>query len=191
MENILVQTKTNSDVLDWIKQHGDKSQKDLLEEAKLFFGSFDGCKTKLSKLVEHFKQENKRRKNTAHRKLMKECGGRGKTGYIPPEEFIPKCFASTDACTFCEKTFDTNSDLRDHIISKHIDYVKKCWSKEALESVALCEDYATWLEQENNIETDRLFEERKELEKGNKILWEINQNLAKTKETFRFHRKET
>ena len=44
MENISVRIKTNIDVLDWINQHKDKSQQDLLEEAKIFFGSFNGGK---------------------------------------------------------------------------------------------------------------------------------------------------
>ena len=46
MENISVPTKTNSDVLDWINQHKEKSQQDLLKEAKIFFGSFNGGKKK-------------------------------------------------------------------------------------------------------------------------------------------------
>ena len=184
MENISVPTKTNSDVLDWINQHKEKSQQDLLEEAKIFFGSFNGGKKKLSQLVEKLKAENKRRKNAAHRKLMKQCGGGGVTGYIPPKDYIPKCFAATDTCNICEEQFNTNSDLRDHIRSKHTDYVKKCWSMEAFESVTLCEEYENWLKAENNIETDKIMEERKELEKGNKILRERNQNLANTQDTF-------
>ena len=115
---------------------------------------------------------------------MKECGGGGVTGYIPPQDYIPKSFDATDTCNLCEKHFYTNSYLRDHIRSNHTDYVKKCWSMEAFERVTLCEEYDTWLKTENNIETDRLMEERKELEKGNKILRERNQNLANSQDTF-------
>ena len=46
MENISIPTKTNSYVLDWINQHKEKSQQDLLEEAKKFSGSFNGGKKK-------------------------------------------------------------------------------------------------------------------------------------------------
>ena len=54
MEQILNNgIKTNQDVLDWAKENEGKSQDTPLDAAKVFFGSFNGGKQKMSKDIEN------------------------------------------------------------------------------------------------------------------------------------------
>ena len=63
---------------------------------------------------------------------MKHCGGGGKEGNIPPYEYVPECFANGEMCDICKTVFNINHELRIHAQSVHKDYVKKCWSKDAI-----------------------------------------------------------
>ena len=142
MESSII--KTNKEVLEWSKKHSDKSQRALLDEANSFFGTFVGSKQKLNRLIVKLGDENKRK---AHNDLMKECGGGGKEGCIPPEEYVPDCFQTDFVCNFCEKSVQDTNELKDHVKSEHKEYLKICWSKDALENFYPHEKYKTWLEQ--------------------------------------------
>ena len=99
MEN---QYKTNADVLDWIKGNEGKSQLHFLDEVQKFFGFFSGRKKKLNNIIRRLKEENKKRKRNAHKALMKQCGGTGKEGNIPPTSYLPDCFVNSETCRICE-----------------------------------------------------------------------------------------
>ena len=142
MENSPI-VRTNLEVLEWIKRNEGISQQAFLEEAQDFFGSFSGGKKKLSNLIEKLKEENKKRKRKAHTALMKECGGTGKEGSIPPTEYVPDCFANAATCKICGEKFKTNCELREHAKSLHNDEIIKVWSKDALLNVGLYEQYET------------------------------------------------
>ena len=146
--------KTNKEVLEWSKNHLEKSQRALLDEAKIFFGTFVGSKEKLNRLIVKLRDDNKKRKRKAHSNLMKECGGGGKEGSIPHEEYVPDCFVTDLACNICEQSFDTNNELKEHAKSVHKEYLQPCWSKDALENFHLYAEYKTWLEQEFEIDVD-------------------------------------
>ena len=51
--------KTNKEVLEWSKNHLEKSQRALLDEAKIFFGTFVGSKEKLNRLIVKLRDDNK------------------------------------------------------------------------------------------------------------------------------------
>ena len=38
---------------------------------------------------------------------MKDCGGGGKEGNIPPAGYVPECFSSEIMCLFCNLDFNT------------------------------------------------------------------------------------
>ena len=146
--------KTNKEVLEWSKKHLGKSQRALLDEAKTFFGTFVGSKERLHKLIVKSRDENKKRKRKAHSALMKECGGGGKEGSIPPEEYVPDCFQTDFVCKICEKSFDDTNELKEHAKYNHQEYLKICWSKDALENIYLYEEYKSWLEHQFEIDFD-------------------------------------
>ena len=71
MEQILNNgIKTNQNVLDWAKDYEGKSQQTLFDAAKVFFGSFNGGKQKMSKYIKKLKEENKSRKRLAHKQTL-------------------------------------------------------------------------------------------------------------------------
>ena len=177
--------KTNQEVLNWLKLNEEKSQQAILVEANVFFGSFPGGKTKLNKDMAKLKDEDKRRKRKAHKNLMKDCGGGGKEGNIPPDEYVPQSFAIGEICPICKQDFNSNEELRKHSRITHEDHVKKCWSSDAMANVALYSEYGTWLESSYDTSTiNQLEQERAQLEKQNKVLRERNENLAQTQETY-------
>ena len=177
--------KTNQEVLDWLKLNEEKSQEAILVEANVFFGSFPGGKTKLNKDMAKLKDENKRRKRKAHKNLMKGCGGGGKEGNIPPDEYVPQSFAIGEICPICKQNFHSNEELRRHSRTTHEHHVKKCWSSDAMANVAFYSEYGTWLESSYDTSTiDKLEQEREQLERQNKVLRERNKNLAQTQETY-------
>ena len=155
MENSPI-VRTNLEVLEWIKRNEGISQQAFLEEAQDFFGSFSGGKKKLSNLIEKLKEENKKRKRRAHTALMKECGGTGKEGSIPPTEYVPDCFANAATCKICGEKFKTNCELREHAKSLHNDEIIKVWSKDALLNVGFYEQYKTWLGKYFEMDIDKL-----------------------------------
>ena len=163
----------------WIKEHEGKSEQALLlDDAIVFFGLFPGAKKKLKIVIEKIKVENKKRKQKAHRSLMKQCGGGGKQGNIPPEVYVPECFANTEKCKLCRTVFYSNNDLREHAKIRHADYVMKRWSSDALSNVTQYNEYKTWLEQKNDID---IFNE---LEKGNDVLQKRNDIIGQCQEAY-------
>ena len=148
--------RTNLEVLNWSKEHEGESQQLLLDEAQKFFGSFSGGKKKLSNLIQKLKEENKKRKRNAHKALMKQCGGKGSEGNIPPTEYVPDCFVNAETCNICGEKFKTNSELRDHAKYLHESYVTKYWSKDALLNIGLYDQYKTWLGENFEIDFDKL-----------------------------------
>ena len=111
--------KTNKEVLERSKKHLENFQRALLDEAEIFFGTFVGSKDKLYRLIGKLRYDNKKRKRKEHSNLMKECGGGGKEGNIPHEEYVPECFVTVLVCNICEQCFDTSNKLRDHAKSDH------------------------------------------------------------------------
>ena len=53
------------------------------------FGKFPGDHKTFKSWKWKFIAEHKSKKQEAHRSLMKECGGTGKQGDIPPTEYFP------------------------------------------------------------------------------------------------------
>ena len=106
--------KTNKEVLERSKKHLENFQRALLDEAEIFFGTFVGSKDKLYRLIGKLRYDYKKRKRKEHSNLMKECGGGGKEGSIPHEEYVPDCFMIVFVCNICEQSFDTNNELREH-----------------------------------------------------------------------------
>ena len=138
--------KTNKEVLDFIKENENTSQKEMFNAAIVFFGSFSGGKKKLDGDISRLKAENKSRKRKAHKNLMKDCGGGGKEGNIPPAEYMPECFDSDKMCFICNLDFNTNENLREHAKMVHKEHVKKCWSNDAMANILLYHEYKNWLE---------------------------------------------
>ena len=60
---------------------------------------------------------------------MKGCGGGGKEGSIPHEEYVPDCFVTDLAFNICEQSFDTNNELKEHAKSDHKEYLKRVGQK--------------------------------------------------------------
>ena len=77
---------------------------------------------------------------------MKMCGGGGKHGNIPPKEFIPhNLLVEAGKCGKCDETFESNSDLKIHILNEHKADVKKACANEAGEMIEVDDKYVDWL----------------------------------------------
>ena len=97
-----------------------------------------------------------KRKINAHKSLMKQCGGTGKEGNIPPTSYLPDCFVNSETCRISGKKFNTNSELREHARHVHEGYVTKCWSNDALLNVSLYEQYETRLKEKFEMDADKV-----------------------------------
>ena len=171
--------KTNKEVLDFIKENENTSQKEMFNAAIVFFGSFSGGKKKLDGDISRLKAENKSRKRKAHKNLMKDCGGGGKEGNIPPAEYMPECFDSDKMCFVCNLDFNTNENLREHAKMVHKEHVKKCWSNDAMANILLYHEYKHWLESPYVMEIEKTPEKSKMLP-----LRERNLNIIQPPEAY-------
>ena len=177
--------RTNKETLQWLKSNADKPREDLLVEAKVFVGVFKGQHQKLSIWKTKIEAENKSKKQKAHRSLLKECGGEGKHGEIPPKAYVPDWFSTGNTCQMCMINFQGNNELREHARSFHNLHVKQWWSKDALENVHTYKDYSDWLDEETEFERDKVKDAKKEetvLKKTNEEIRERNQDLLKNQE---------
>ena len=130
----------------WLKNlTGQKYSNSTLEQAKTFFGSFDGDHKKFHLWREHFMREHKQLKQGIHTQLMKACGGTGSHFDIPPTDFLPHSMTVGDKCTQCNARFNSDATLNEHIKNSHKDHVKRAYSKEALEMVLKDPKYVDWL----------------------------------------------
>ena len=179
--------RTNRETLDWLKLNSGLSQTELLIEVQGYFGTFSGQKQKINTWKKKFEAENKSQKQKAHRNLMKECGGSGKHGEIPPVNYVTEWFELGEQCPMCKISFKDSADLKEHARSYHGDYIKKWWSKSAIEHIHEYKDYNDWLDKETNMENDETHNKNEileELKKTNEILIEKNKELAENNDTF-------
>ena len=113
-----------------------------------------------------FISEHKAKKQEAQRKLMKPSGGIGKHGQDSPLEHFPIMNETNQLCDMCKIQFSNNSEMRNHIRNIHVDFIKKCFSKEALTNVIHNESYREWLEEITILDKDQLSIEKKKLALG-------------------------
>ena len=165
--------RTNEDTLIWLKQISSKPLREGLEAAIKFFGYFEGDHKTFSSWKDTFVSEHKSIKQEAHRRLMKQCGGTGKHGDVPPEDYYPSenitFVTEENECKKCEETFNSSSDLKTHVKTEHKEVIKKLYSKDALDNLVCDEKYKAWLESHTEVNTK---EEKKmnALQDANKFL---------------------
>ena len=118
---------------------------------------------------EKFSIELKSVRQKIQRRLMKMCGGSGKNATIPPREYIPHSFVVDDIkCGKCLKIYETGNDVKMHVLDEHKRDVKKAFAMEALEMVALDQNYMEWLE-----ESALSLETNEQIKQANRILTEM------------------
>ena len=79
-------------------------------------------------------------------KIDENVWGGGKHGNIPPKEFIPhNLLVEAGKCGKCDETFESNSDLKIHILNEHKADVKKAYANESWEMIEADEKYVEWL----------------------------------------------
>ena len=164
---------TNGDTLEWLKSlSGEKYSESNLEAAKTFLG-FVGDRKMFASWREKFLNKHKSVRQESHRRLMKMCGGGGKHGNIPPKEFIPhNLLVEAGKCGKCDETFESNSDLKIHILNEHNADVKKAYANESWEMIEVDEKYVEWLKKSSlTMETNEAVK-MEQLKETNKFLTE-------------------
>ena len=164
---------TNGDTLEWLKSlSGEKYSESNLEAAKTFLG-FVGDRKMFASWREKFLNKHKSVRQESHRRLMKMCGGGGKHGNIPPKEFIPhNLLVEAGKCGKCDETFESNSDLKIHILNEHQADVKKAYANESWEMIEVDEKYVEWLKKSSlTMETNEAVK-MEQLKETNKFLTE-------------------
>ena len=164
---------TNGDTLEWLKSlSGEKYSESNLEAAKTFLG-FVGDRKMFASWREKFLNKHKSVRQESHRRLMKMCGGGGKHGNIPPKEFIPhSLLAEAGKCGKCDETFESDSDLKIHILNEHNADVKKAYANESWEMIEVDEKYVEWLKKSSlTMETNEAVK-MEQLKETNKFLTE-------------------
>ena len=58
---------------------------------------------------------------------MKDCGGSGKQGDIPPSTYVTEWFEQGVQCPMCKISFKDNTELKEHANIHHRKYITKCW----------------------------------------------------------------
>ena len=121
------------------------------EEAKTFFGSFPGNHKTFGPWKQSFLRKEKKIKNEAQQRLMKELGGSGKQYYTPAVEYMPPLqsfgFVSKKLdCEKCQNEFENALSVSDHIRSAHHEELRKMFAKDARENLEEDSEYQIWLE---------------------------------------------
>ena len=162
--------RTNKETLEFMKNlSSDIYSESNLESAKKFFNGFISDRKMLRTWREKFLMEHKSVRQKIQRQLMKMCGGSGKNATIPPQEYIPHSFVVDDIkCGKCLKIFETGNDVKMHVLDEHKRGVKKAFAMEALEMVALDQNYMEWLE-----ESALSLETNEQIKQANRILTEM------------------
>ena len=164
---------TNQETLLWLKSlTGLKYSSSTLEEAKSFFGSFEGDHKKFNLWKENFNKEHKKLKQGIHTQLMKACGGTGSHFDIPPTDFLPQSMTIGDKCAQCDENFENDTLLKEHIKSNHKDHLKRAYSKEALEFVLKDPKYVDWLNKTTSVTEGRNAITMTQMQESNKLLAE-------------------
>ena len=156
--------RTNKETLEFMKNLSSLiySESNLKSAKKFFDGSSVTGREKFS--IEHKSVRQK-----IQRRLMKMCGGSGKNATIPPREYIPHSFVVDDIkCGKCLKIYETGNDVKMHVLDEHKRGVKKAFAMEALEMVALDQNYMEWLE-----ESALSLETNEQIKQANRILTEM------------------
>ena len=162
--------RTNKETLEFMKNlSSDIYSESNLESAKKFFNGFISDRKMLGTWREKFLMEHKSVRQKIQRRLMKICGGSGKNATIPPQEYIPHSFVVDDIkCGKCLKIYETGNDVKMHVLDEHKRGVKKAFAMEALEMVALDQNYMEWLE-----ESALSLETNEQIKQANRILTEM------------------
>ena len=111
-----------------------------LRRSKDFFGSFPGDHKTFRPWKQSFLRKEKKIKNEAQQRLMKELGGSGKQYYTPPVEYMPPLqsfgFVSKKLdCEKCHNEFENALSVSDHIRSAHHEELRKMFAKDARENL--------------------------------------------------------
>ena len=162
--------RTNKETLEFMKNlSSDYYSESNLESAKKFFNGFISDKKMLGTWREKVSIENKSVREKTQRRLMKLCGGSGKNSRTPPREYIPHSFVVDKIkCGKCLKMFETENDVKIHILEEHKRGVKEAFAKEALNMVAFDQKYMEWLE-----ESALSLETNEQIQQANRVLTEM------------------
>ena len=97
--------RTNGETSKWINSQKNLSLRAGFEEANTFFGTFPGDHKTFGTWKESFLRKEKKIKNEAQQRVMKEVGGSGKQYYTPPVEYMPplQSFGFVSKTLKCEK----------------------------------------------------------------------------------------
>ena len=160
--------RTNGETSKWINSQKNLSLRAGFEEANTFFGTFPGDHKTFGTWKESFLRKEKKIKNEAQQRVMKEVGGSGKQYYMPPLQsfgFVSK----TLKCEKCQSDFETALSVSAHIRSAHHEELRKMFAKDARENLEGDSEYQVWLDAPTvykNDETNVI----KELESANEVL---------------------
>ena len=83
--------RTNGETSKWINSQKNLSLRAGFEEANTFFGTFPGDHKTFGTWKESFLRKEKKIKNEAQQRVMKEVGGSGKQYYTPHVEYMHHC----------------------------------------------------------------------------------------------------
>ena len=166
--------RTNGETSKWINSQKNLSLRAGFEEANTFFGTFPGDHKTFGTWKESFLRKEKKIKNEAQQRVMKEVGGSGKQYYTPPVEYMPPLqsfgfVSKTLKCEKCQSDFETALSVSAHIRSAHHEELRKMFAKDARENLEGDSEYQVWLDAPtvyNNDETNVI----KELESANEVL---------------------
>ena len=111
--------RTNGETSKWINSQKNLSLRAGFEEANTFFGTFSGDHKTFGTWKESFLRKEKKIKNEAQQRVMKEVGGSGKQYYTPPVEYMPPLqsfgFVSKNLkCEKCQNKFKTVLSVSAH-----------------------------------------------------------------------------
>ena len=166
--------RTNGETSKWINSQKNLSLRAGFEEANTFFGTFPGDHKTFGTWTEYFLRKEKKMKNEAQQRVMKEVGGSGKQYYTPPVEYMPPLqsfgfVSKTLKCEKCQSEFETALSVSAHIRSAHHEELRKMFAKDARENLEGDSEYQVWLDAPTvykNDETNVI----KELESANEVL---------------------
>ena len=166
--------RTNGETSKWINSQKNLSLRAGFEEANTFFGTFPGDHKTFGTWKESFLRKEKKIKNEAQQRVMKEVGGSGKQYYTPPVEYMPPLqsfgfVSKTLKCEKCQSEFETALSVSAHIRSAHHEELRKMFAKDARENLEGDSEYQVWLDAPTvykNDETNVI----KELESANEVL---------------------
>ena len=130
-----------------------------LEQAKIFFGGFEGDHKTFQSWKEKYQNDQRRFQKEAQTRLMRDVGGTGKYNATPPTDYCPSLdnfkFTSQNNCEKCNLNFADEKTTKAHIREVHKKETQKVFVSDALLYIEADAEFHRWLNRPTEVSNSK------------------------------------